>query len=260
MLHGRRPRRADELALAPTTLKALRLTIGDRVRVGSGDGRSARVVGVVLLPATSHTDYDQSAWMTRAGLARATSPGQERLCRPRTISWCGGAQVRTSRPRSDDSRTSPATTSSRFRPRSPRPSSTSGGSKTSPIALALFFGLLACATVAHALVTTVRRRRHDLAVLRSIGFTRRQTRLAITWQATLLALVGIIVGVPLGIAAGRFAWRWLADDFPLAYVPPLAIAAVAAVAVIAVALANLLAAGPAHVATRIRPAETLRTE
>ena len=93
-----------------------------------------------------------------------------------------------------------------------------------------------------------------------MGFTRRQTRLAITWQATLLALVGIIVGVPLGIAAGRFAWRWLADDFPLAYVPPLAIAAVAAVAVIAVALANLLAAGPAHVATRIRPAETLRAE
>ena len=97
-------------------------------------------------------------------------------------------------------------------------------------------------------MTTVRRRRHDLAVLRSIGFTRRQTRGAIAWQATLLAVAGIVVGVPLGIATGRLAWRWLADDFPIAYVPPLAALAVLVVASIAVVLANALAAGPAHVA------------
>ena len=32
------------------------------------------VVGEALLPATSHTDYDQSGWMTAAGLARAVGP------------------------------------------------------------------------------------------------------------------------------------------------------------------------------------------
>ena len=259
MLHGRRPRGADELALAPTTLRELHLTIGDRVRVGSGDGGAARVVGVVLLPATSHTDYDQSAWMTRAGLARATAPGQDEspaedylLVRWRPGTDVAAAQRRITRIAGNELFPIPATL--------PSAVVDLGRIRDLPIALALFFGLLACATVAHTLVTTVRRRRHDLAVLRSMGFTRRQTRLAITWQATLLALVGIIVGVPLGIAAGRFAWRWLADDFPLAYVPPLAWLAVAAVAAIAVALANLLAVGPAHVATRIRPAETLRTE
>jgi ABC-type antimicrobial peptide transport system permease subunit len=129
-----------------------------------------------------------------------------------------------------------------------------------PLALAGFLALLACATVAHALVTTVRRRRHDLAVLRAIGFTRTQTRGAIAWQATLLATVGIVVGVPLGIVAGRLAWRWLADDFPIAYVPPLAALAVVLVASIAIVLANALAAGPAHFASRIRPAEALRVE
>jgi ABC-type antimicrobial peptide transport system permease subunit len=129
-----------------------------------------------------------------------------------------------------------------------------------PVALGVFFGLLACATVAHALVTTVRRRRHDFAVLRSIGFTRRQSRVAIAWQATLLGAAGVIIGVPLGIATGRAVWRWLADDFPVAYVPPLALAAVILVVPLALVIANALAAGPAQSVARIRPAETLRTE
>jgi len=126
--------------------------------------------------------------------------------------------------------------------------------------LGAFFGLLACATVAHALVTTVRRRPRDLAVLRAIGFTRGQTRGAIAWQSTLLAVAGIIVGVPIGIAIGRITWRWLADDFTIVYVPPLAALAILLVAAAALALANALAAGPAHVAARIRPAEALRVE
>ena len=97
-------------------------------------------------------------------------------------------------------------------------------------------------------------------MLRAIGFTRRQTRGAIAWQATLLAVGGLVIGVPVGIAVGRIAWRWLADDFPIVYVPPAAVLAVLAVAGIAIALANLLAAGPAHAATRIHPAEALRVE
>jgi ABC-type antimicrobial peptide transport system permease subunit len=68
------------------------------------------------------------------------------------------------------------------------------------------------------------------------------------------------VGVPVGIAVGRLSWHWLADDFPIVYVPPFALLAVVAVAGIAIALANALAAGPAHAATRIRPAEALRVE
>ena len=136
---------------------------------------------------------------------------------------------------------------------------------TMPLVLAVFFGLLACATVAHALVTTVRRRRYDLAVLRSVGFTRRQSRIAIAWQATLLAVAGIVVGVPLGLITGRVIWRLVAEDSPVAYVPPVEAIAVLVVVPLRVevgaeVLAQALAAGPAHAATRIRPAETLRAE
>ena len=98
-----------------------------------------------------------------------------------------------------------------------------GRLKTLPLVLGLFFAVLGCAAVGHALVSGVRRRRHDFAVLRTMGFTARQSRLSIAWQATLLGAVGVVVGVPLGVVVGRNVWRWLADEFPVLYVPPLTI-------------------------------------
>ena len=109
-------------------------------------------------------------------------------------------------------------------------------------------------------MTTVRRRRYDLAVLRSVGFTRAQSRGAIAWQATLLAVLGLLVGVPLGVVVGRVVWRSVAEDFPVAYVPPIEVLALLVVVPVALLVAQALAAGPAHAATRIQPAQTLRTE
>ena len=73
VLDGRAPDGPDEIAFAPTTMRSLRLAIGDRVSVGD-DAIPVTVVGEALLPATSHTDYDQSGWMTAAGLTRAIGP------------------------------------------------------------------------------------------------------------------------------------------------------------------------------------------
>ena len=73
MLTGHAPRTSDEIAFGPGTLRDLKLHVGDRVRVGDAPGREATVVGTALLPASSHTDYDQSAWMTAAGVRAAAS-------------------------------------------------------------------------------------------------------------------------------------------------------------------------------------------
>jgi hypothetical protein len=258
VLHGHAPSGPDEIAFAPTTMRERHLAIGDRVALGADRAHTAVVVGEVLLPATSHTDYDQSGWMTARGLSVAegaarSENGEDYLL----LRWRPGTDVPAARQRvtklgGSDLYSQPAVL--------PTAVADLARIESLPLALGAFFGLLACATVAHALVTTVRRRRHDLAVLRAIGFTRRQTRGAIAWQSTLLAIAGIVVGVPVGIAVGRLAWRWLADDFPIVYVPPLALLAVLGVAALAIAIANALAAGPAHVATRIRPAEALRVE
>jgi predicted lysophospholipase L1 biosynthesis ABC-type transport system permease subunit len=255
VLRGRAPSGPDEIAFAPTTMAALHLAVRDRVRVGDGD-ETATVVGEVLLPTTSHTTYDQSGWMTAAGLARAigsaSGNGEDYLL----VRWRGGIDVGAAQRRIG------TLDPDLFSQSATLPTAVADLSRIDdlPLALGAFFALLACATIAHALVTTVRRRRHDLAVLRAMGFTRRQTRGAIAWQSTLLAIVGLVVGVPVGIAVGRITWRWLADEFSIVYVPPVAVLAVVAVAAIAILIANALAAGPAHAATRIRPAEALRVE
>jgi ABC-type antimicrobial peptide transport system permease subunit len=129
-----------------------------------------------------------------------------------------------------------------------------------PLALSAFLAVLAIGAVGHALSIAVRRRRHELAVLRALGLTRRQSRLVIVTQATLLAVIGLAFGIPLGIALGRTLWRAAADMTPLAYHPPVALWALALIGPVALVAANLLAAWPARRAARLRTAHILRTE
>src|SRR5205807_1900502 len=79
-----------------------------------------------------------------------------------------------------------------------------------PSILAGLFAAIALFTVGHMLVSSVRRRRHDVAILRTMGFVRRQVAATVAWQATTVVLVGLVVGLPLGIAAGRWAWGLVA--------------------------------------------------
>ena len=261
VLSGEAPHTTDEIAFGPGTLRELKLHIGQRIPIGEKPGRTATIVGTALLPASSHTDYDQSAWMTAAGVESLLGP-PSRLD-PNDfkdyvlVKWAKGAHVPAAEQGFDGLSgghyySAPATL--------PAAVVSLGDLRSLPLSLGIFFALLASATVAHALVTTVRRRRQELAILRSIGFTRRQSRVAIAWQATLIAMAGIIVGAPLGIVAGRFVWRRLADNFPVVYTPPLALVAVIVVIPVALLMANLLAAGPARAAARIHPAEALRAE
>ena len=263
VLSGHAPRNASELALAPSTQRSLQLHVGDTVRVGKAPGRTVHVVGTAFLPSSSHTGYDESGWMTLAGLRAAVGPDAFAK-RPDDfedyllLRWRPGANVAAAERRISKV----AAAHGYFSQRATLPTSVVdlGHLGSVPLVLAVFFALLAAATVAHALVTTVRRRRFDLAVLRSMGFTRRQSRFAIAWQATLLAAIGLLVGVPLGLVMGRVVWRWVADLYPVAYVTPVAVVAVLVVVPVALLVAQALAAGPAHAATRIRPAQTLRAE
>jgi ABC-type lipoprotein release transport system permease subunit len=129
-----------------------------------------------------------------------------------------------------------------------------------PLALGAFLVLLAVGAVGHALATAVHRRRGELAILRALGTTRLQSRLVLVTQASVLAAVGLAVGVPLGFAVGRFIWRLVAQSTPLAYHPPLAVWALVLIAPLALLAANLLAAWPGQRAARLRSAQVLRAE
>jgi ABC-type antimicrobial peptide transport system permease subunit len=129
-----------------------------------------------------------------------------------------------------------------------------------PLVLAALLALLAAATLANTLVTSVRRRRRDLAIMKTLGFSPRQVRGAVGWQATTLASLASLIGVPVGVFAGRWAWRLFADQ--LGTVPEPSTPGLALVITVAavIALANVVAAGPGFAAARTRPALVLRAE
>jgi ABC-type lipoprotein release transport system permease subunit len=79
-------------------------------------------------------------------------------------------------------------------------------------------------------------------------------------QATALVAVGLLFGVPLGLAVGRTVWRVVADDLPTQYVTPWAAWAMLLVAPVALLLANVLAAVPGRRAARMHVAQILRAE
>ncbi len=118
----------------------------------------------------------------------------------------------------------------------------------------------AAAGLGLTLIASVRRRRRDLALLKILGFTRAQLAAAVAWQATITAAAGLLVGLPLGIAAGR--WLWLAFARQLSVVPAVTVpaASLALIAAAALVLANLVAALPGRAAARTPAAATLRAE
>ena len=98
-----------------------------------------------------------------------------------------------------------------MRPDAARPAGRAAAG-AAPSLLAGFLALLAVGAVGHALTSAVRRRRHDLAVLRAVGLTHGQSRTTVLVQALVLAGVGLTVGVPVGFVLGRFLWRSVADS------------------------------------------------
>jgi ABC-type antimicrobial peptide transport system permease subunit len=124
------------------------------------------------------------------------------------------------------------------------------------VALSLF----GAATLVHLLLVSVSRRRAEAGLLKVLGFVRRQVAAVVTWQATAVVLVGMVVGVPLGIAAGKVAWRLFASN--VGVVPVEVVQAVPLILLAAAVLAatNLLAILPALRTARSHPADLLRAE
>jgi len=126
--------------------------------------------------------------------------------------------------------------------------------------LALLLGLVAVATLAHTLLTSIRRRRRDLAVLKTLGFVRRQVAATVASQATALVGLALVMGVPLGVVLGRWAWVLFARQLGVLPEPTLSAVIVAATVPAALLAANLVATVPARTAARTRPALVLRSE
>lgn len=128
-----------------------------------------------------------------------------------------------------------------------------------PLVLAGGLALGAMAALALSLMASVRRRRRDLAVLKTLGFTRAQTTATVAAQALVTAVLADAVGIPVGIAAGRQLWIAFArsiDAVPAPTVP----ATVAVVGLVTLAVALTVAVVPGRLAARTPAANVLRVD
>lgn len=255
VLDGRAPETAGEIALGTATLDDVGASVGDRVEVSTGDRAvRMRVVGRSVFPNLGDAgQLGRGARLTFAGLERV-APGSERTMV--LVDFDDDASVSTEvanlrraldvYPVYDDLRPTDLLNFGQ------------GGTLTPAIAVVL--SVVVAATLIHVLVTATRRRRRDLAIVKTLGLSRRQISATVAWQATVLCAAALLIGVPLGVAAGRAAWTLVAGQagFPSVSVTPGAalLALMAAVLV----FANLVALGPAWFARRTPPARILRSE
>ncbi len=256
------PRGADEIMLAPTSARQLGATVGSSVTLSGDAGtRTLRVTGIGFTVEGQGADdyYEDGAWVTAGGyhaLFRtfvirgalfALRPGSSRAAAiPRL------QQTLTATPGAEAAVVLPLPPPRRF--------GQIQNVRVLPVLLGGFLALLAVGAIGHALATAVRRRQRDLAVLRALGMTRWQCLGVVITQATVLAVIGLAFGIPLGLALGRTVWRLTADSTPLQYVPPTAVLALAVIVPVALLVASLLAAVPGRRAVRLPVNQILRAE
>jgi ABC-type lipoprotein release transport system permease subunit len=110
------------------------------------------------------------------------------------------------------------------------------------------------------LLSAVRRRRRDLALLKALGFTGRQLASIVAWQSSVAVGIGTVVGVPLGIVLGRILWDLFAHAINVVPAPSLPVLTIVLIAVGALVLATVIATVPGRIAARTPTALLLRSE
>ncbi|MGH2725912.1 MAG: FtsX-like permease family protein, partial [Actinomycetota bacterium] len=213
-----------EIALGPATLRRLHLAIGDTVEFGHPDPsqseeeeaevpfvrrvltKRARIVGAAAIPPFPFaiTEPGEGAVMSAKAVERLN------------LGEAGGCCFIAFKPGTDLAVASDQIRAKGFDPfiRTKRADlATLERVSRLPVLLSAIFAAIAAGALAHVLVTAVRRRRRDLAILKTLGFVRRQVRGAIAWQVSAIALLSVIIGIPTGIALGRWGWRLIAAQF-----------------------------------------------
>jgi len=268
VLEGELPLGPDEILLGTRTLSEIGASVGDQVSVtllGVPQSAPLRVVGRGMLPSTSDA----------MGLGKGASMSLQAA--EHLLSPSGGTA--TNRPAFDNLivRFKPDVSASAARkrlqeiipngsdyvvvaPDKPTDVVNFGRVQNLPLVLAGLLAALAAATLTHLLVTSIRRRGRELAILKTMGFVPRQVRTAVAWQATTLAVVAMALGLPLGIAAGRWAWILFAHQLGIIPVPIVPILVVLLLVPGTLVVANLVAVVPASLAAHLRPAKALRAE
>jgi len=276
MLSGHALAAPSQIVLGPATLAALHAHVGGTLTANvDGHARTLHVVGTATLPTIggsgqpvmemgsgavmatslfSATDRDQQGSPVPGPMAAfiTVRPGVSQLAALHSLDHVTAVLNRPS-----DSDGPVGGVVGALRPAEIANYRTVGAT---PALLAAVLAAGAVGALGLTLVASVRQRRRQFAVLKALGFTRRQLAASVAWQSSVAAVIGVIVGVPIGVALGRFLWTLFARGISAVPHPFVPVASVLGVALGAIVFANLVALLPGRVAARTRTSLLLRAE
>jgi predicted lysophospholipase L1 biosynthesis ABC-type transport system permease subunit len=121
-----------------------------------------------------------------------------------------------------------------------------------------FFVVTAIVAVVVAAARRGRQHRRETSVLRSIGFTSRDDLVATTVEALVLGAIQVIVGIAVGVVAGRAAWRLATRDLGVVDAPSSLLVPIIGFLVLVAVVVAVSALVTWRLAVSARPAEVLR--
>ena len=274
VLSGQRLLGSRQVVLGAVTLAQLHEHIGGTVVVTTGKTAPVRlrVVGTAAMPTIGSTGVQHTEMGTGAVLAEKLVPEGDRnpfnvpLMGPNAIllrlrPGADNAAAKRSLEQIAQSTSNTAnfgvTLTGVLRPAEIVNYRTLGAT---PLILGAGLAVGAVAALVLTLVASVRHHRRDLAVLKTLGFTGRQLAATVGWQSTVAVALGTIVGVPLGIALGRWLWDLFARDIHAVPSPSVPGGSVTLIALGALLLANLVAFFPGRLAARTETTVLLHSE
>jgi putative ABC transport system permease protein len=274
VIDGRAPRSGDQIAFGSDTMDDLGVSIGDEIElentvVVDEEGqtettrRRMRVVGRAALPSIGEGGGPgRGAVITFAGMESLSTP----LQREDTSEIRPNAYFVDFREGVDAD-----ATAARLRAAAGDQDQWRRWARLQPLevdrlrrlphAMAIVVGALAVGTLLHVALATARRRQRELAMLKCMGFVRRQLRVTMWSQASTLVVLTLVIAVPVGVMLGRAAWTLYATE--LAVVPRVDVPVTEVTLVLtvgAILLANVVATVPAAIAARTSAAAALRVE
>jgi putative ABC transport system permease protein len=265
VLKGRLPANGGEIALGHSTLESTGLTLGDTLtlRTESGEPREFEIVGEVVGSQLTDTPdlgavgvITPDAAVRMAGAHDLADLGNDKGSV--LVTYRDGVAVKAL-----ESRLA-RTYHLGFMPNS---HSTPPGRLTNiddmaamVVGLTVFFALLGTLGLAHVLLVSTRRRAREFAILSALGLYRSQLRSIVWCQALTLIGIGLVVGVPVGLLAGRVAWKAAIGGVGMIVSPISPWSALALFVVAAVLCTWMISLAPGAWAARTRPDRLLHAE
>ena len=209
---GRSPQTADEIVLGRQTLASVGRSVGDRIAVGRTDGvHSMTIVGEGVFPSIGSARFGSLSLGDGVATIASVMPAGDPTGRYNGLFLT----VSGDRPRKEQLArlrevvTELGCTDSSCFLLDAAPPQLAGYSELSSVWLpfGVALGTIIAVVLSYGIISTVRSRRHELAVLGALGMTGSQVTCVVVLQSMATAIASMLVGVPAGLLVASVSWR-----------------------------------------------------